>query len=377
MGSPEAPSGPTAPSGKPTPEGVEVEGFAIERLVGSGGSGTVYAARDEVLEINVALKVVQGLEGTHLSRFEREAELHTQLDHPGIVRAYRWGREGAKGWIAFELLDGADLSRYVRTELSVEHRLGLLAQVARALHYGHEQGVIHRDIKPANIFLASDGRVLLLDFGVAKLPDKPLTATGRLVGTPAYMAPEYILETPVDHRADVFGLGVVAFQLLTGSRPWVANEAHTLLVRICTTPAARFEDRVDAAPVPISPEVVPAMAAVIHRAISHDPKRRQASAAELANDFETLLSGGFDDVTATRQRPETAAADRLAWARARAARIQAEAQRATDIPDSTRSDATRAMELTATSNRAFWMGLVGLLAGAVVVLLVIVLAGLM
>lgn len=365
----ETPSGPE-PAPKPEDD-PRIGGFEALSVVGSGGSGTVYRARDVTHDREVALKVVRGMEGTHISRFEREADLHTRLDHPNIVRAFRWGREKDVGWIAFELLEGADLSRYIRSQMSFERRLGILGEVSRALHYGHEQGVIHRDVKPANIFIRRDGRISLLDFGVAKLPDKPLTATGRLVGTPAYMAPEYILETPVDRRADVFGLGVVAFQLLSGTRPWTADEAHTLLVRICTTPAARFEENLAGAPVEIPAALVPALGAVIHRALAHDPNRRHANALELARDFESLASGRSVEDTWSGMAREAPASDRLAWARARAARIQAEASH----EDAPHTPSERSIDLTARSQRAFWTMLTAFIVG-VVVLLAVALAGL-
>ncbi len=350
-----------------------IPGFTIKSVLGAGGGGTVYLACDLQGDRSVALKVVRHLDEVGRARFEREAGLHLGLRHSSIARAFQWGIQDHVGWISFELLKGADLSQHVGDrQIGVFRRFEILIQIARALHYGHEKGVIHRDVKPSNIFLRSDGGICLLDFGVAKVSDKPLTATGGLVGTPAYMAPEYILESTVDHRVDIFGLGVVAFQLFTGQCPWSAHEAHTLLVRICTTPPKRFEELFEWAPVVIPDSMVEPLGALIHLTLAHDPSRRPASAEQLASYFEDIMLGKpFDDGYQGSRSPETTGFRRLAWARARAARIQLEARfsRGPAEPALT-SGRTERVDIVGPAHRVFWWTLLGLIAALVTIGLV-------
>lgn len=332
----------------------------------------MYAAFDLELGLEVALKVVRGLDGTHRARFEREAALHLQLRHPDIVRAHRWGVLEDMGWIAFDRLHGQDLSHLVHEpSLTFVERLETLARIARALDYGHANKVIHRDVKPHNIFMRDGEGACLLDFGVAKLPDKPLTVKGRLVGTPAYMAPEYILETPVDHRADVFGLGVVAFQLLTGRRPWWAPEPHTLLIRICSIPPFRFEDLVGRGPVHVPQSLVLPLSRVIHTAIAHDPEDRFASARALAVAFEQAAAGSLTE-TFEVKRPRSGSHDRMKWARARAARLQLEARARRQESEEPKAEEASVEDMEARSSRVFWIVLF-LVSGALVMALAVAL----
>lgn len=304
----------------------QIVGFENLAVLGQGGSGVVIEARDLANDRIVALKVVRGLDGVLKQRFEREARLHLTLSHPNIAQAFSWGfgRVRDQGWIAFERLYGRDLSKVVHDPaLDWRDRLRMLVAIARALQYGHERGIIHRDVKPQNVFLSDDGHVRLLDFGVAKVIDKPLTLTGRIVGTPAYLAPEFILELPVDHRADVFSLGVVAFQLLSGKKPWDADESHTLLIRICTVPPLALDAELRAGDDAFPAERIPHAAEVVHRAMSQDPEARPPNALALAEDFERLLADSLPPLGNA-----AAAADRSwqHWARARAARIEVTSQ---------------------------------------------------
>ncbi|MEL6184536.1 MAG: serine/threonine-protein kinase [Myxococcota bacterium] len=330
-----------------------VPGFRIIGVLGYGASGSVFEAIRSSTGERVALKVMRNLDGSKLERFQREAGLHMELDHPIIVEARAWGIIDARsGWIAFERLYGGDLSKYIHApDLSFEGRLEVLAAVAEALHHGHERGVIHRDVKPHNIFITRDGQPRLLDFGVAKLVEHPLTASGRILGTPGYLAPEYILEMPVDRRADVFGLGVTAYEVLSGLRPWSADEAHTLLVRICTVAPRRFETVTSESPVPIPEEATARLSAIIHRAIAHDPKHRYSTAQALGEAFRDLLVG-HDTVTMTRPTP-VVEASRLEWARARAARIEHEG-RSREPEVASLSDALTLDRVLTSSHQAFW-----------------------
>jgi serine/threonine protein kinase len=188
----------------------------------------------------------------------------------------------------------------------------------------HEHRVIHRDVKPSNIYLTASGGVKLLDFGVAKLADLTLTATGQLCGTPAYMAPEQLRSAEVSPATDVFALGVVAYRVYSGAMPWNGESLHSLMMAICVSPprpfreAARANDRFG-----LGEERIEMLHAIIHRAIEAEPSRRFSSAFELAGAFEDFLLGRTDHPTLAPQAgPSRWSNQQIEWARARAARVE-------------------------------------------------------
>src|SRR5215831_4493650 len=253
----------------------------------------VYRARDTRLGRDVALKVVnEALAGDPelVRRFEQEARLAGSLNHPNLVAVYDVGVQDGAAYFITELLKGESLrERLSHGRIPIQMALDWGAQLAQGLAAAHAQGIIHRDVKPENVFVTSDGHVKLLDFGIAKLteqsrvegrhgilddtvtPTGGATQTGAILGTPAYMSPEQVRGEPVDARTDIFSLGAVLYEILSGQRPFpsgsLVESGHAIL-----------HDN----PAPLSDEVPPAVAHVARRCMEKDPSRRFQSASDLA-----------------------------------------------------------------------------------------------
>ena len=222
-----------APGRRPAPLPSELQphfaDLVIEELIGEGGMGYVYRARQRRLDRQVALKVMPpelAADPSFAERFAREARTLAGLDHPHIVRVHDFGESGGLYWLLMELVEGANLRQVMAAgSLSPEEALAIVPQVCDALGFAHENGIVHRDIKPENILLDGRGQVKITDFGLAKLAARrpgefTLTGTGQVMGTVHYMAPEqYKSPEEVDHRADIFSLGVVFYEMLTGELP--------------------------------------------------------------------------------------------------------------------------------------------------------------
>jgi len=215
----------------PSPEELapKFPGLAIESVLGRGGMGVVYKARHKALDRDVALKVLPSSVAGDLGfaeRFQREARALAKLQHPNIVAVHDFGETDGLFWLVMEYVDGANIRQAMRAgEIGPKEALAIVPQICDALQYAHEHGVVHRDIKPENVLLDKTGRVKVADFGLAKLMapggvDRTLTGAGQVMGTPHYMAPEQV-EHPadVDHRADIYSLGVVFYEMLTGELP--------------------------------------------------------------------------------------------------------------------------------------------------------------
>ncbi len=213
--------------------------YEITAPLGEGGMGVVYRATDPKLKREVAIKVLPeafSQDAERLVRFEREAQLLAQLQHPNIASIYGLEESNGVRALVLELVEGEDLAeRLKRGALPLEEALGVARQIAEALEAAHEKGIVHRDLKPANVKLTPEGKVKVLDFGLAKAMDPAgasstdvqnsptltaqATQAGLLLGTAAYMAPEQARGRPVDRRADIWAFGVVLFEMLTGKRP--------------------------------------------------------------------------------------------------------------------------------------------------------------
>jgi serine/threonine protein kinase len=211
--------------------------YEILRVLGRGAMGIVYLAHDTVLERDVALKLMaQAADdpGT-TERFTREAKAVAKMTHPNVVTVFDLGSHtDGSPFIAMELLKGHDLQRALRTTpaLTLGHKLSVLVQVLAGLDHAHHAGIIHRDIKPANIFLCSDGTVKIMDFGVARLATGSMTGTGNIVGTADYMSPEQVKGAKVDGRSDLFSVGAMLYELLTGRRPYHADNLMAIFYKI-------------------------------------------------------------------------------------------------------------------------------------------------
>ncbi|TLF70148.1 hypothetical protein FEK33_07935 [Nocardia asteroides NBRC 15531] len=265
-------------------------GFVVERELGRGGMGAVYAARDRRLPRLTALKLMhRDLFADHeiRTRFEREADLVAQLDHPNIITVYDRGLDEERLWIAMQFVDGVDAAAVPTAQLGTDRVAQILAQTASALDYAHRQGVLHRDVKPANILLSRtagvgagfDERVVLTDFGIAKLLDDTggLTRTGQFTATIAYASPEQLSSAPLDHRGDQYSLACTVFRLLTGTGPFDApNPATVMLGHLNAVPPRASTHRA---------ALPPAVDAVLAKAMAKDPARRFASCSDFAAAF--------------------------------------------------------------------------------------------
>lgn len=298
---------PPDPADLPLPEPRHVLGdFEIVRELGRGAMGVVYLARQLSLGREVAVKVfVESIATTkrEVERFHREASAVARLRHPGIVQVYADGAAGNTHWFAMEYAPGRDLQRELKLQLRERPAPGeapflprlrdpdfvasiarLCADVAEALHYAHENGLVHRDVKPSNLLLQPDGRVQIVDFGVVR--DESLgrlTRTGELAGTPHYMSPEQarVQRVRVDHRTDVYSLGVVLYELSTLKRPY---EGRSL--------ADVFDKIRDARPRPVralNPRVPQDLAIICNTAMAKDPRDRYPDAAAFADDLRRFL----------------------------------------------------------------------------------------
>ena len=254
--------------------------FELRDCVGRGGMGEVWRAHDPRLKRDVAIKVlptILAVDPERVARFEREARAASALNHPNIVSVFDIGHENGIYWIVSELIDGESLrDRMARGLLEQKRALAIAAQVAQGLAAAHAAGVVHRDLKPGNIMLHRDGRVKLVDFGLAKsvassLQTQEMTESGIILGTAGYMAPEQVRGETTDARADIFSFGVVLYEMLSGKQAFSGASSVELLHAIL---------KEEPPPLPLS--VPPALDRVVRRCLEKDPGERFQSAADLA-----------------------------------------------------------------------------------------------
>ena len=305
-------------------EAPTIEGFAIVRELGSGNMGTVYEADELATERKVAIKVLSSkVEGRALKRFTQEAQIGKLLDHPDIVRVTDYGQNDAASWIVMELIDGWELTYLLKDDsFPIDDRAHLLARVAAALHAAHERDIIHRDIKPSNIYATKDGGVRLLDFGIAKLEKRTLTMPGTIVGTPGYLSPEQSKGEAPGPRTDVFALGLVAYQTLTGGHyPWMAQDMMQLLALRASEPPRPFKEAFDRARFPLDEPAIERLHKIVHRAIEIEPDDRFDTALDFATALEafTQRTGEVDQdgaaiLPAIKADPTKWAAVPIDWA---------------------------------------------------------------
>jgi tRNA A-37 threonylcarbamoyl transferase component Bud32/tetratricopeptide (TPR) repeat protein len=263
--------------------------YEILETLGRGAMGVVYLARDPIIDRRVALKTLRvDLDVEHADefreRFIREARAAGRLNHPGIVTIHDVGEDPESGlvYIAMEYIEGRDLKQIMasgqRFRPSEVSRIA--ADVALALDYAHSMGVVHRDIKPANIILTQDGTAKIMDFGVARLEASNLTVDGQFIGTPNFMSPEQITGKTVDGRSDLFSLGVVMFNLLTGQRPFTGESMHEVTLRIVQDPC----------PIPstVGEDIPAALNPIVLKCLEKNPERRFQTGGALAQVLAAL-----------------------------------------------------------------------------------------
>ena len=270
------------------------EQYKVEKTLGAGGFAVVYLVRDLNLKRKLAVKVLSPdliTSRTVLERFRREAETVAQLSHPHIVPLHFIGQKDELLYLAMECIDGGSLVDRIDREkrLPPDDVVRITSEVASALAYAHKRGVIHRDIKPHNVLIeAETGRCLVTDFGIARTAEgSSLTASGMLVGTPAYLSPEQVTGAPTDHRADIYALGVMAYEMLTGQPPFTGP-----------TPTAVLMKRLSESPQPITklrPDVPPALRDAIDGMLAQNPEERFQTAMDVVRALggATPASGGL------------------------------------------------------------------------------------
>jgi CheY-like chemotaxis protein len=261
--------------------------YEILEKIATGGFGTVYKAWDPLIKRAVALKTCELPDAGMRARVFREAQLAGGLQHPNITTVFEFGVDGIVPFLAQELLSGEDLDKAIArgTPATIEEKIRILIAVASALECAHAAGIVHRDVKPANIRILDTGAVKIMDFGIAKSLDSTtssLTKDGMAIGSTSYMSPEQIVGDPVDFRTDLFSLGVVAYELVTGKKPFAHDKLFLLLEQIVKTE-----------PVPVllaAPGTPPRLAGIIERAMAKKAEDRFASAAALKAELTAALA---------------------------------------------------------------------------------------
>lgn len=266
--------------------------YEVIACIGRGSMGIVYSAHDPYADRKVAIKVcsITDENGNQTSRLAKKLffnEAHTtgSLDHPSILSVLDAGEDADQPYLVLEFLDGGDtLKRYIEKDnlLSVERAVEILFQSAKALDYAHRRGVVHRDIKATNIMLTADGRVKICDFGIAQFSSSDETQILGLLGSPRYMSPEQAREEDVTSQTDIYSLGVVAYELLTGKAPFAANGLAKLINQILHEDPQAVSD--------FRPDVPKELEAIVAKAMAKTLDRRYASGQEMANDLASVFS---------------------------------------------------------------------------------------
>ena len=279
----------------PLSAGDKLGHYTILAPIGAGGMGEVFRAHDPRLDRDVAIKVLPAAmarDPDRLARFQREARSVAALNHPHIVTIYSVEEAAGVHFLTMELVTGQPLDRIIPAQgLPFEQIVDIAGSLADALAAAHDKGIVHRDLKPANVMVARDGRVKVLDFGLAKdVSDAaPYAATrtslgntqaGMVMGTPAYMSPEQVSGRPLDHRTDIFSLGVVLHEMSTGRPPFAGASAAELISAILRDTPAPLTD--------LRPDFPADLARIVRRCLEKDPRHRVQTARDVANEFRDL-----------------------------------------------------------------------------------------
>jgi len=261
--------------------------YELEELVGSGGMSNVFRAHDRLLERTVALKILHEQytrDEDYVERFRREARAVAQLTHPNIVTVIDRGEQDGRQFIVFEYVDGQNLKELsARGPLDAREAIGLALQVAHALSFAHARGLVHRDVKPQNVLLNDEGQAKVTDFGIARSLDvHGVTQTGTVLGTSDYIAPEQARGQKVDPKTDIYSLGVVLYELLTGEVPFSGDNFVAVAMRHVSEPPPSVLERRPDCPVRVD--------LAIQRAMAKDPADRFASMDELCVELEACLA---------------------------------------------------------------------------------------
>src|SRR5215475_11530686 len=259
--------------------------YEIVGELGRGAMGVVYKALDPTIGRTVALKTmrldVHGLDAQEMvRRFQNEARAAGVLNHPNIVTIYDAGEEDGIFYIAMEFIVGTTLHELLAEKhvLSTDEVVQIARQICRGLDYAHSNGIIHRDVKPANIMITANGTVKIMDFGIAKSGGQ-VTNTGQVLGTPNYMSPEQVKGRPLDGRSDLFSMGVILYEMLTGEKPFVGQNVTTIIYKIVNETPITPRD--------LDVTIHPGLSAIVARLLAKSPDERYQSGADLIHDLES------------------------------------------------------------------------------------------
>ena len=301
--------------------GTKIGPYEILSLLGAGGMGEVYRARDSRLRREVAVKILPpsfAQDADRLRRFEQEARAVGALNHPNILAIFDVGTQDGAPYLVSELLEGQSLRQHMQSgPLSQRKAVDYGMQIARGLAAAHEKGVVHRDLKPDNVFVLNDGRIKILDFGLAKLRqddlfaagtpdlqtvDQPHTATtpGQVVGTVGYMSPEQVRGQATDHRTDIFAFGAILYEMLSGKRAFKRDSSVETMNAILKEEPAELEE--------ITPNLTPGLDRVVRHCLEKNPTQRFQSASDIAFDLETI-----SNQSTTGSRLKAVAAERRSY----------------------------------------------------------------
>jgi len=272
--------------------------YKLVRVIGEGGMGRVYEAMDPIIGRRVAVKTISlnfATDQETRARFFREAQAAGQLSHPNLITIHDIGEQEDMPYIVMEYLEGMDLSRAIQQQqLSYDRKIQIMVDVCEGLAFAHSHDIVHRDIKPANIFVTNQGRIKILDFGLARGSMSDVTGTGKLVGTPNYMAPEQIRGDDIDHRADIFSSGVVFYELLSGRKAFEGESIATTMYKVLETQPE---------PVHLIDTQLPAtLSQIIDRALTKDRSGRFQNSSEM---LDAIVAAHGRTSLAERSRLQT------------------------------------------------------------------------
>jgi serine/threonine protein kinase len=287
--------------------GTKLGDYEVKSLLGSGGMGEVYRARDSRLGRDVAIKVLPpslSSDSDRLRRFEQEARAAAALNHPNILAVFQMGTYQGAPYLVSELLEGETLREQIkRGRMTVRKAIDYGVQLARGLAAAHEKGIVHRDLKPENLFVSKDGRLKILDFGLAKLMQPQCSAEhstvtliegtrpGVVLGTVGYMSPEQVRGQTTDHRTDIFSFGAILYEMLAGKRAFQKpTSAETMSAILNEDPAGISQ---------VTTNIPPALQRVTHRCLEKNPEQRFQSASDLAFALDALSDSGGSAYSAT------------------------------------------------------------------------------
>src|SRR5216684_1302388 len=299
------PSSEAAVKGQLEPGSMLGERYEILQLLGQGGMGAVYKARDIELERTVALKLIRSDLASHpeiLRRFKQELILAREVTHRNVIRIFDLGQASGVRYITMAYVEGQDLRALLneKGKFSPEEAVPIFLQIAAALEAAHQAGVVHRDLKPQNVMVDKEGRVYVMDFGVARSLETPgMTQTGALMGTPEYMSPEQAKGMKADARSDLFSMGIIFYEMLSGASPFKADTAMATMFKRTQERAVPLVEAANGVPVVLSD--------IVAKCLEIDPEKRFASAREVAQQLEMWQGPSAGSSAIILPAPRTAA----------------------------------------------------------------------